>query len=440
MASILKILEFLRKLCTATDYITRFPGRGVPLLAFLGRKLLIWWRSWFGKPGRPKPAEPPSFGTKASSFSVSDGSAVVREYVISASSVPLSASHPSLHETESQPPAVTQTVSVRHPPVPAGPSADRSHAHDPPSHPLGERSFVNRSYATLSAVSIQSRASDRFSIITTSRDALRSTHGRPSRGAFTPFGRGPDLSRYRERSTQPTPTHPHRPTHASLLEVISTTLPSTDGDGKVGPGPVVQPSASSSHTHEPLPLNEIRRRQPPTSPTSVVVTVQSPSTELPMSSLTDRRQITDTIVDPHDKPGSPPFTNPLTVDYFIPEGRFVQLINSEQIPRYTGDATMQVSYTILSVHSYTSLQTSRRDSLRCETFNNRIPLVRCNSNDIVQFNTTLSSFPEPNGFEQGSLQNDCTPWIPATHPNGGLYFYDKGRVRVSVIVDIPSHV
>jgi hypothetical protein len=126
------------------------------------------------------------------------------------------------------------------------------------------------------------------------------------------------------------------------------------------------------------------------------------------------------------------------LDSFIPEGRFVYLINSEQIPRYTKNATMQVGYTILSLRSYIPLQTSRRECLRFTTFSNRIPLVRCNLNDIVQFNTALSSFPEPNGFEQGSLQNDCTSWTPATHPNGGLYFYDKGRVRVSVIVDTSS--
>ena len=50
-----------------------------------------------------------------------------------------------------------------------------------------------------------------------------------------------------------------------------------------------------------------------------------------------------------------------------------------------------------------------------------------------------SSFPEPNGSEQDLLQHDCTPWIPAAHPDGALYFYDKERVRVSVIVEIPSH-
>jgi hypothetical protein len=55
-------------------------------------------------------------------------------------------------------------------------------------------------------------------------------------------------------------------------------------------------------------------------------------------------------------------------------------------------------------------------------------------NDIVQSNRALSSIPEPNGFEQDSIQQDCSPWVPATHPDGGLYFYDEERVRVSVIM------
>jgi hypothetical protein len=60
-------------------------------------------------------------------------------------------------------------------------------------------------------------------------------------------------------------------------------------------------------------------------------------------------------------------------------------------------------------------------------------------NDIIQFNASLSSFPEPNGFEQDPLQQDCTPWKPATHPDGALYFYDEGRVRALMIVEISGH-
>jgi hypothetical protein len=54
-------------------------------------------------------------------------------------------------------------------------------------------------------------------------------------------------------------------------------------------------------------------------------------------------------------------------------------------------------------------------------------------NDIVQFNRAFSSFAVS---EPDLLEPECSPWIPATHPGGALYFYDKERVRVSVIVEI----
>ena len=56
---------------------------------------------------------------------------------------------------------------------------------------------------------------------------------------------------------------------------------------------------------------------------------------------------------------------------------------------------------------------------------------------MVQFNRDLFSFSEPNGSEQDPIiEPDCSPWEPATHPDGGLYFYDQGRVRVPVIMGI----
>jgi hypothetical protein len=85
------------------------------------------------------------------------------------------------------------------------------------------------------------------------------------------------------------------------------------------------------------------------------------------------------------------------------------------------------------------LQTPRGHNFSCETFNNHIPPVRCNLIDIVQFIRALSSIPEPSRSEQDSPPQDCSPWIPATHPDGALYFYDEERVRMSVIVEIPSH-
>ena len=362
MAPVLKVLlEFLRIIRFAKDYIKRFPGRGVSLFTLLGRKLIAWWRFLFGKFGHPKPVERPSLETQASSHSISGGSAVVKEYVVAASYVPPSASHPSLHEqAERHPTAVTHTTGAHpHPPVPASLSVDIPHAHNTP-HPLAGR--TNRSSGNLSALSFQSRASaDRFSIITNSRDSLRATHGQPSRlprGTHRQFGRGPDPSRSRERATRPnTPTtRPHTPIHPPRLEIITSNPPfPLHEDTKVNP--VFQPPASTSYTHEPLSpptMSEIRRRQ---SSTSVVVDVQNPSTDsLPISTLANHPQISNEpfdidsptvhsspdspAVDLPDEPGSPTFSNPPTVDYFIPDGRFVQLINSDQIPRYEKNATM----------------------------------------------------------------------------------------------------
>jgi hypothetical protein len=386
------LLEILRILRIARDYIKRFPGRGASLLALLGRKLTAWWRIWRGKLGGTKPAKRPFVGTEASSHSVSGGSAVVGGYVVAASYVPSSASHPSLHERtdgqqQQQVSTVVHPVST-HPPVIDTLSVDHLHGHNL-AHALGTRGQVNRSSGNLSIASIQSRASDRFSIITTSRDSIRAPLGQPSRlprAAHRQFGRGPtgpDPSRSRERLTRPnTPsTRPHTPPNPPRLEIITNAPSAAHEIGRVGP--LIPPSASSAYTHEPLspPTNEVRRSQ---SSTSFVVDVQHPSTDsLPISPSTTNPPISEEplaiesatahsspdsdspVVNQHDEPvpGSPTSSNAPTLDYYLPEGRFVQLINSDQIPRYTKEALMQVVYTILSSYPYTSLQTSHGDTL-----------------------------------------------------------------------------
>ena len=391
MATILNVLlDILRVLRFARDYIRRFPGRGASLLALIGRKLTAWWRFWsrkLGSHGGQKPAKRPFVGTEASSYSVSGGSAVVGGpgyVVVAASSVPPSASHPSLHEQrtdgQQQLPTVAYPVGT-HPPVIASLSVDHPYSHTP------SRGLVHHSSGNLSAASIQSRASDRFSYITTSHDSIRATpHGQPSRlprAAHRQFGRGPDPSRSRERPNRPssrpnTPTsRPYTPPNPPHLEIITTNLPS--GNGRVSP--VVLPSASSNYTQQPLSpptSNEVRKRQSST----IIVDVQNPSTEsLPMSPSTINPLITDEplaidsatshsfpdppVVDQHDElvPGSPTSSKAETLDYSLLDGRFVQLINSDQIPRYTKDASMQVEYTTLSPHPYISLQTSRGNTL-----------------------------------------------------------------------------
>ena len=394
MALVLNVLlEILRILRFAKDYIKRFPGRAASLWALLGRKLTAWLRFWRGKQGGPKPAKRPVVGREASSHSVSGGSAVVGGYVVAASYVPSSASHPSLHEhTDGQ--GQQQPSTVAHPggshlPVIASLSVDRPHGHHL-AHSLGTRGLVSRSTVNLSIASIQSRASDRFSIITTSRDSIRAPVGQPSRlprAVSRQFGRGPtgpDPSRSRERPNRLSsrPNTPSIRAHSppNLPQIITNSPSSADGSGRVSP--FVPPSASSGYTHEPLspPTHEARRRQ---SSTSFVVDVQTPSTEsLPISPSTRYPPISEEPlaidsatahsspdsdspnVNQHDeRPGSSTSSNAAILDYYLPEGRFVQLINSDQIPRYNKDAFMQVEYTNLSPYPYVSLQTSHRDTL-----------------------------------------------------------------------------
>ena len=193
MAPLLRkiFLTFLSKLRSARDYTKCCLGRLALLLAFLAnRRFSKWWRP--GKPGTPqtlKLADPPLLGTEANSYSVPGGPAIVKQYTVAASSVPASASLPSLHErVERQPATAAPLVDsdsesdarVGTPPALAILPAENSHSHDP-LHPLGGRGLVDLNSGNLCAASIHSRASDRFSIITTSRDSLRATHGQPSR-------------------------------------------------------------------------------------------------------------------------------------------------------------------------------------------------------------------------------------------------------------------
>ena len=353
MAPVLKaLLEFLRIIAIARDFIKRFPSRGASLLAFLGRKLRHFW---LGNFRRPRPVERSFPRTEGSSSSVSGSPAVVREYVVAASNVPPSASHPSPHGrgTEEQPATVG---GVRHPPALDTLTADYPHALNRP-HLLGERGVVNRSSGNLSVVSIQSRASDRLSIITNSRESIRAPHGQPSRLPRAPhhqFGRGPNPSRSRERGSRPPSptgsTRPHSPARSP-----SILLHPTYGDGRVSP--VVQPEASSSHTHHPR-SHPHRFRTRRRSTTSVILGVQTPSTEsLSITHSGNLPQKTDepfaidsptihsspySSVADLTPPRSPTSSNhqSMVYDIEVPDGRTVELFNSEQIPRYTKNATM----------------------------------------------------------------------------------------------------
>jgi hypothetical protein len=321
MAPILKVLlEFLRAIRFAKGYIKRFPGCATSLLAFLGRKLKLWWRFWLGKLGSfgsPKPAERPVLGSEASSYSASGGSTVVMEYVVAASSVPVSASNPSIHKRLEA--SSGQTVSVD-PPVVASPSVGHLHAPSPiSSHTLGGRSLVNRSSESRSpnGVNIQSRASDRFLIITNSRKSTGAPSGQPSQLFKETHSRGPD------RSPREGGSDPHTPPHASDPKII---IPfPTHGDDNVGgqdvDSDVQNLSLSISSSTNPRQLAD----QPFAIDPARVHPFPGPL-----------------AVDRHHEPlqGIPMSSNAVMLDHFVPEGRLVRLIDSEQFPRYTKDIKM----------------------------------------------------------------------------------------------------
>jgi hypothetical protein len=130
------------------------------------------------------------------------------------------------------------------------------------------------------------------------------------------------------------------------------------------------PPGNLPYAHRSLsPMNEFRRE---VSLTSVVVDVQNPSAEslpispsatnpitvepLAMESATAHSSSDSPVVGQHEEPvpGLPTSSSTATLDYYLPEGRFVQLINSDQIPRYAKDVSTQVEYTILLPHPYIS--------------------------------------------------------------------------------------
>ena len=72
------------------------------------------------------------------------------------------------------------------------------------------------------------------------------------------------------------------------------------------------------------------------------------STLSTQSRADDRAPAYSPPADLHDESSQHfPIISSPTPGYSLPEGRFVHLINSDQVPRYTKDITMQVDYTIV---------------------------------------------------------------------------------------------
>ncbi|KAH9050812.1 hypothetical protein EDB87DRAFT_1583109, partial [Lactarius vividus] len=357
--------------------------------AFLGRRLGVW-RPWSDRGHGPvqeaEKAECPSPGTATR--------LELRERGVAASYIPASASHPSLDNTlgtsqQLQPLATTATPLATD--FTVEPPSYLDHAN--PSSAFEVKIHPNRRSTDSS---IRSRSNDRLSIIQThSHESVHTSVSRPTQFCRDPLhqsGRGPSASPSRVRSSSsPSPTDR---IPQPRLEVGATNLrPQTQVDSR---NSLVNPPSATPHAdvqQSPPSILEFRTKR--SSPTSVVVEVENPSTDSLPHSLFPAGPLPEepytighiSVVDIVNLREGPPedsttSSSSATSNFDLPSGRFLQLINSEQVPRYTKDATMQ---------------------------------------------RPLPSSPEEMGFEQGSLREDCAPWVPATHPDGALYFFDKAR-------------
>jgi hypothetical protein len=375
MASVL--LKFLRILCLARRYIGGASNRWALFMALIGRKLNEWWRWWPGKLRNTKPAEssfPGNGGAAGAGFcsSASGGPAVLKEYVVAASNVPASTSQHSLHaRAEMQPTTTPSPIPTQ---VPATLSVDQSYTHNPYRTRHGDYlspgNFASSS-SNVSATSSQSRASDRLSTITSSHAPV----GQPSeflRSTYRQFGRSPDPSRSRGKlSRSPSPMPPlsttQQPHH---VDVVQTGVPThTDAGGRAsptdGPSSSADPPSSSSNTQEPQRTSFIRGKKQRT--TSVVFgSIQGPSSEslaaadlprlteepTPIGSPTHSSfdLSTEHIAAPQRAIIASSLALP-EVRYVLPENRFLEQINSEDVPRYTKNITMQVDCAIISIQS-----------------------------------------------------------------------------------------
>ncbi|KAF8496545.1 hypothetical protein F5888DRAFT_1907347 [Russula emetica] len=400
LLKLIRILRFVR------DYIVgRAAGRWSLFTAFLCRRMSELRRSWNRKPGtsrNPGTAEPLPPGNRASSYSASGSSAVLREYVVAASTVPgrlaaSSASLASFHDEDAG-----QSASLPPSPTTSIPPAILS-VHQP--HPLYGRNRTASSSSNLSGGSAQSRAGERLSTIVNSPELLHAPVDQLSRypRAFYPqFGPGVDPSTSRgQLARSPSPTHQQNITHSdSRLAITTTYVHPHPYDGDEGRSPVVHPSSSSS-IHEPLRPLTNRNMWSGSSP-SINVYIQCPSSDSLPTSLMEESMAMDPA---HSTPSysamdqsetasqHPTIASSAASEFHLPEGRFLQMIHSDQIPRY---------------ENVTIPRKKKKLFLK--------PLT-----------TTFPYFPNSSNPDQASGRQNCAPWKAATHPEGALYFYDPQR-------------
>ncbi len=328
MATVLKsFLGFLRNLLSTRSFIHQAFRRWAFVLTLLGRRLGIWCVQNNRRQGTIRRDE--------QSERLFPG---MKEHGIAASHAPAS-SHPSLHDASGA--AVSRQIS------PAASSAS-SGATPPVPTNLIVQPLQDRAYPS----SIRSRASNASSIRS---GASRQT--RFPRASHRQFGRGPPQtpspSPSRERrgpSKSPSPSDcvPRPP----RLEIDTTNLrPPALVDGPINP-----PSATS-HTHVPLSPPSIYGHRRRLSSGGVIVGIESPSTpsQSLRSPLTDRPPLTEEpyTIGSSSSPSplvaaTPDAREALSLNSFPtssrpptprpPHGRRLEMIHSEQVPRYVKDA------------------------------------------------------------------------------------------------------
>jgi len=345
MASILKVLlGFLR---LAGNYVLKFPGRRASLLAFIGRKFKVLWCFWLGKLGMLRRPKPPDL-SKASTYSVSGTSAVLREDVVAASVVPGSAICQERAEWQV---AITARAPGTSPQTPTNVSHSVDHAHNPnPSPPSDRRIIAHLGSGDLSTIDTQSSGGDRFSVVRDSANAIHDQLLRLSTATHFQFGHLPDPSQSGDRlSRLPSPTNPPPSTLYQLHRSRSTDLPSlAHGDTSVS---LINRSSISFFPYEPLGPRPIDGNHRGRSSASMVLNLQNLSNEsAPIPSSVYPPRVT---AEPFDTDTATAYSSPdstaldlhgeAPIQYLnnvLPEGRFVQLINSDQVPRYTKNITM----------------------------------------------------------------------------------------------------
>ena len=352
MASLLRIiLEFLRILRHAKDHIKRLLRCWPSLLGYLVRKMGEWRFLWPSKPGtirNPRPVDSSFPSDRAGSSSVSGGSVFtsgIGGYAVAASTVPASANQPLGREraellSDTAPPTPTLATLPVDPPWALGPSTT--------NQTVGS-SHANHSSGNLSA---QSRASDRLSIILTSRTSLRASvqsdlptqNPRATKGQFGP---GPGASWLRGRSSRSPSPQPSlntaQPDNPDIIPMGSHTRACEDGvlNPTIGLQGLTDLPSPSSHTQE-RPGRQV-----------LGWNVQNPSTELLQTTSIHAQEITEEPMAMDTSTHSPLHISPsdraekasqkshmASPVLALPEGRFLRLIHSDQVPRYVKNVTM----------------------------------------------------------------------------------------------------